>query len=152
MRWKYCLKSTIYVGIILLCTYSKLFGLCIHSIDRKQWSELLKIMTKTLWLGTFWFSSVILLNALPQSLHDQQLLDKTAETDIFLWNDFYWLFCEFVVVYYSIVWTCIRHIFCHFTLTSCHALTTKYANYLLSYSAFFGHLLLFIYYKICVLK
>ena len=36
----------------------------------------------------------------------------------------------------------------HFTLTSCHALIAKYSNYLLSYSSFFGHLLLFIYYKI----
>ena len=33
----------------------------------------------------------------------------------------------------------------HFSLTSCHVLTAKYAKYLLSYSAFFWHILLYKY-------
>ena len=31
----------------------------------------------------------------------------------------------------------------HFSLTSCHVLTAKYSSYLLSYSAFFWHILLY---------
>ena len=34
----------------------------------------------------------------------------------------------------------------HITLTSCHVLTAKYPNYLLSYSAFFWHILLYKYF------
>ena len=33
----------------------------------------------------------------------------------------------------------------HFSLTSCHVLTAKYSYYLLSYSAFFWHILLYKY-------
>ena len=33
----------------------------------------------------------------------------------------------------------------HFSLTSCHVLTAKYSNYLLSYSAFFWNILLYKY-------
>ena len=33
----------------------------------------------------------------------------------------------------------------HFSLTSCHVLTAKYPNYLLSYSGFFWHILLYKY-------
>ena len=33
----------------------------------------------------------------------------------------------------------------HFSLTSCHVLTAKYSNYLLSYSGFLWHILLYIY-------
>jgi len=40
----------------------------------------------------------------------------------------------------------------HFTLTYCHVVTAKYSNVLLSYSGFFGQLLVYIYYTICVLK
>ena len=63
--------------------------ICIHPIEWKQWSELLKIMTRTSCLRTvkfniflifiweerrsFWCSSVILLNALTNSVHDQPL-------------------------------------------------------------------------------
>ena len=78
------------MGTILWCTYSRWLCLCIHPIEWKQWSDVLKIMTRTSCLGTVKCSmcyiylrrkenilifSVILLNTLSKSLHDQHLLD-----------------------------------------------------------------------------
>ena len=77
------------VGTILVCAYSKQFRLCILPIEWTRRSEFLRIMTRTLCLGTakcvifniIWEEILLIFfrhfveRALSKSLHDQSFLD-----------------------------------------------------------------------------
>ena len=70
---------------------------------------------------------------------------QTDECELGLWEryslfSFFLFLCQKLII---VEQSCTFH--GHFSLTSCHFLTAKYSNYLLSYSGFFWHILLYKY-------
>ena len=90
MSYKHCLKLAMCIGTKVMCANCKLFGLCIHPMEWKHWSECLRVVTKISCLGTV--KCIILNINLRRQEHllafFRQLVELPAKNQPFL--DYFW--------------------------------------------------------------